>query len=151
MLQRLQRQFGRGRGRPHDPRDRHGPRPVPRTRRRGPHQSPLAQPFLLAREGGHCRFLGPELGCTVYTGRPNACRLYPHFVVFVDDATGKVTTPSPGDARRALNALLAGQPLSPVPLLLGHAECPGFTGNPLAGASWRTLLEVTYQLQYEGL
>lgn len=112
---------------------------------------PLAQPFLLAREGGHCRFLGPELGCTVYTGRPNACRLYPHFVVFVDDATGKVTTPPPGDARRALDALLAGQPLSPVPLLLGHAECPGFTGDPLPLASWRTLLEVTYQLQYEGL
>jgi Fe-S-cluster containining protein len=112
---------------------------------------PLAQPFLLAREGGHCRFLGPELDCTVYSGRPNACRLYPHFVVFVDAATGKVTTPAPGNARPAVEALLAGQSSSPVPLLLGHVECPGFTGDPLPEASWRALLEATYQLQYEEL
>jgi Fe-S-cluster containining protein len=110
---------------------------------------PLAQPFLLAREGGRCRFLGPELGCTVYSGRPNACRLYPHFVVFVDAGTGKVSTPAPADARRAIDALLAGQAASPVPLLLGHIECPGFTGDPLPEASWRALLEATYQLQYE--
>lgn len=110
---------------------------------------PLAQPFLLAREGGHCRFLGPDLDCTVYSGRPNACRLYPHFVVFVDAATGKVTTPSPGDGRRAVDALLAGELSSPVPLLLGHVECPGFTGDPLPEASWRALLEATYQLQHE--
>lgn len=110
---------------------------------------PLAQPFLLAREGGHCRFLGPELGCTVYSGRPNACRLYPHFVVFVDAGTGKVTTPAPADARRAVDALLAGQAASPVPLLLGHVECPGFTGDPLSEVAWRDLLAATYQLQYE--
>lgn len=112
---------------------------------------PLAQPFLLAREGGHCRFLGPELDCTVYSGRPNACRLYPHFVVFVDAATGKVTTPPLGDGRRAIDALLAGQSSSFVPLLLGHVECPGFTGGPLPEASWRALLEATYHLQYEEL
>lgn len=112
---------------------------------------PLAQPFLLAREGGHCRFLGPELGCTIYAGRPNACRLYPHFVIFLDTATGKVTTPPLEDGRRAVDALLAGQSSSPVPLLLGHVECPGFIGDPLPEASWRTLLEATYQLQYEEL
>lgn len=112
---------------------------------------PLVQPYLLAREGGHCRFLGAELDCTVYPGRPNACRLYPHFVVFVDSATGKVTTPDPGDGRRAVDALLAGEPSSPVPLLLGHVECPGFTGDPLPEASWRALLGATYQLQYEEL
>jgi hypothetical protein len=112
---------------------------------------PLAQPFLLAREDGHCRFLGAELDCTVYAGRPNACRLYPHFVVFFDVATGRVTTPPPGVGRRAVDALVAGQSSSPVPLLLGHVECPGFTGAPLSEASWRALLETTYQLQYEEL
>jgi Fe-S-cluster containining protein len=110
---------------------------------------PLAQPFLLARTGGHCRFLGQDLGCTVYAGRPNACRLYPHFVVYVDPATGKVTTPPPGDARRAVEALLAGETPSPVPLLLGHVECPGFTGAPLSEPAWQWLLQATCQLQYE--
>jgi len=111
---------------------------------------PLAQPFLLPRRRP-LPFPRPRARCTVYTGRPNACRLYPHFVVFVDAATGKVTTPPPGAGRRAVDALLAGQSSSFVPLLLGHVECPGFTGDPLPEASWRTLLEATYHLQYEEL
>jgi Fe-S-cluster containining protein len=112
---------------------------------------PLAQPYLLAREGGRCRFLGPDLGCTVYHARPSACRLYPYFVVFVDAATGKVTALPRGEARRAIDSLLAGQAPSPVPLLLGHVECPGFTGAPLPDAAWCDLLATTHQLQYEEL
>lgn len=110
---------------------------------------PLAQPFLLARDDGHCRFLGPALACTVYPGRPNACRLYPHFVVYIDPVAGRVTTPSPGEALRAVEALLAGEALSPVPLLLGHVECPGFTGEALSDSAWRELLRATCQLQYQ--
>lgn len=110
---------------------------------------PLAQPYLLAREGGHCRFLGADLGCTVYSGRPNACRLYPHFVVFFDPGAGKMTTPQPAEARTAVETLLSGEPPPFVPLLLGHVECPGFIGEPLSEAAWRSLLAATCQLQYE--
>jgi Fe-S-cluster containining protein len=56
---------------------------------------PMAQPYLLARSEGHCKMLGEHLGCTTYEGRPNACRLYPHFVVFWDEEAGRArTTPS---------------------------------------------------------
>lgn len=110
---------------------------------------PLAQPFLLARSEGRCRFLGRDLGCTVYAGRPNACRLYPHFVVFVDAERGRVTTPSLPAGRASIESALAGAASSPVPLLLGHVECPGFTGESLSESDWRALLAATYQLQYE--
>jgi Fe-S-cluster containining protein len=116
---------------------------------REPIALPLAQPFLLARSGGHCRFLGEDLGCTVYAGRPNACRLYPHFVVFVDVERGRVAAPSPADGRASIQSALASAASNPVPLLLGHVECPGFTGEPLTVSDWRDLLAATYQLQYE--
>lgn len=109
---------------------------------------PLAQPFLLARREGRCQFLGADLGCTVYAGRPNACRLYPHFVVFVDRERGRVRAPSPPDGRASIESALAGIASNPVPLLLGHVECPGFTGAPLPESHWQALLSDTYQLQY---
>jgi len=112
---------------------------------------PLAQPYLLARERGHCRFLGEDLGCTVYSGRPNACRLYPHFVVFIDSATLRVTTPSGSLAREMLAAFLAGEQPALTPLLLGHVECPGFTGPPLNLEEWSALMRSTCALQYEHL
>jgi len=112
---------------------------------------PLAQPFLLAREGGHCRFLGLDLACTVYAGRPNACRLYPHFVVFVDPSTGRVTTPPAALARAHVASALSGTVPPAIPLLLGHVECPGFTGPPLSADGWAALLDRTASLQHEHL
>lgn len=110
---------------------------------------PLAQPYLLARQGGHCQFLGEELGCTVYTGRPNACRLYPHFVVFWDERQHRpLFTPTAG-GEAAVRTVLEGGVGAPLPLLLGHSECPGFTGPPLGETAWRELLRETYQLQFE--
>jgi len=35
-----------------------------------------------------------------------------------------------------------------VPLLLGHIECPGFTGPPISEPQWRALFDSTCQLQY---
>lgn len=110
---------------------------------------PLAQPYLLARREGQCRFLGDHLGCTVYAGRPNACRLYPHFVVFWDEAERRPLFAPRGDVGRSVTSVLEGDVAAPLPLLLGHSECPGFTGPPLGEAAWRALLRETYQLQFE--
>ena len=109
---------------------------------------PMAQPYLLAREDNHCKMLTPELGCGAYNGRPNACRLYPHFVVFWDVETGRaLTTPSKRCAA-SFEAARKGNLYGPVPLLLGHSECPGFTGEPLATDDWDQIFASTYQLQY---
>ncbi len=109
---------------------------------------PMAQPYLLARSEGQCRFLGAELGCSVYHGRPNACRLYPHFVVFWDaDEKRPIYGHQPGSGE-AVAAVLRGEAAAPLPLLLGHSECPGFTGPVLDGAAWRELLVETYHLQF---
>jgi Fe-S-cluster containining protein len=53
---------------------------------------PMAEPYLLARQDNHCKMLSPELGCSAYHGRPNACRLYPHFVVFWDTVEHRAVT-----------------------------------------------------------
>ncbi|MGD9933448.1 MAG: hypothetical protein AB7T37_06990, partial [Dehalococcoidia bacterium] len=34
------------------------------------------------------------------------------------------------------------------PLLVGHSECPGFTGPPLGSDAWRDILVSTAALQY---
>lgn len=109
---------------------------------------PMAQPFLLARKDNHCKMLSPELGCTVYHGRPNACRLYPHFVVFWDAAAGRARTVPSKRCAAAFEAALKGKLYGPVPLLLGHTECPGFTGEPIGEDDWDALFRATYQLQY---
>ena len=54
---------------------------------------PLATPFVLGREEGHCVFLSEELSCEQYDARPSACRSYPHQVVFVDSASGRAAQP----------------------------------------------------------
>lgn len=106
---------------------------------------PLAQPFLLARSDNRCRMLGDDLACTQYHGRPNACRLYPHFVVFIDEAASRPVTADLDGIVRSFESPSEGPY---VPLLLRHVECPGFTGAPMARTEWETLFRDTYQLQY---
>lgn len=106
-----------------------------------PIRLPLAQPYVLARDGGRCRFLGESLACTVYSGRPDACRLYPHFIVFWDEAAARPRTPAIGPGYPP--ALPEGL----VPLLIGHGDCPGFTGPPLGASSWEALFRQTLALQ----
>ncbi len=46
---------------------------------------PLAQPYLLARTEARCSMLGDNLGCTQYAGRPDACRMFPYQLLFIDE------------------------------------------------------------------
>ncbi|MEX2080377.1 MAG: YkgJ family cysteine cluster protein [Dehalococcoidia bacterium] len=110
---------------------------------------PLVQPFLLSRTDNHCTLLSPERDCTVYEGRPNACRIYPHQVVFVNHETSRPLTPAQSVARESVRAVTLGRLPRPVPLLLRHVECPGFTGPPLESESWLELLISTLDLQLE--
>lgn len=109
---------------------------------------PMAQPYLLARSEGHCKMLTTDLGCGAYEGRPNACRLYPYFVVFWDTDSARAHTNPSKRTGAAFEAAMKGNRFGPLPLLLGHNECPGFTGEPLSESAWWSLLERTYHLQY---
>jgi hypothetical protein len=114
-----------------------------------PIRLPLAHPYLLARQENHCRMLGSDLGCTQYHGRPDACRLYPHFVVFIDPATGRPVHDPPESATATVEAVAAGgYAAGLVPLLLRHFECPGFTGPPMSFTDWNRLLLDTFRMQY---
>jgi Fe-S-cluster containining protein len=106
-----------------------------------PIRLPLGQPYLLARDDGRCRFLLPEHHCGVYQARPTACRLYPHFVVYwnLESARPAYQDPPPLDGAAAEGPV--------VPLLLGHDDCPGFTGPPLGPAAWLELLREIDHLQ----
>jgi len=115
---------------------------------RQPVTLPMVQPFLLARADNHCKMLGKDLRCTTYHGRPNACRLYPHFVVFWDAEAEKARTTPSRRAAASFDAASKGKLYGLVPVLLGHVECPGFTGPPIAEAEWFELFRTTYQLQY---
>ena len=111
---------------------------------------PMAQPYLLKRAENHCAQLSPNLTCGEYEGRPNACRLYPHFVIFVDEQTGRPVSGDPSGMLRSIQPLLTGRPFHPyVPLLVRHIECPGFTGPPMDETAWRTLFAETARLQSE--
>jgi Fe-S-cluster containining protein len=110
---------------------------------------PLAQPYLLARENGTCGLLGNDLRCGQYEGRPDACRLYPHFVIVIRTSVIKPIYSDVLTIQTAAEAAAAGAPAAEyVPLLLRHMECPGFTGPPLAEDEWRALLLETVRLQY---
>jgi Fe-S-cluster containining protein len=113
-----------------------------------PVRLPLVQPYLLARAANRCALLGEDLRCTRYNGRPDACRLYPHFVVAFDlEITKPVRSARlslPGLVDRALAGRLEG-PV--VPMLLRHVECPGFTGAPLGPTAWEQLFRATAALQ----
>ena len=105
---------------------------------------PLATPFVLGRRDGRCVFLDAELACEQYEARPSPCRSYPHQVVFVDAGSGRPARPSPEEARRAVEAVIAGRPAGgATPLLLRHDQCPGFTGPPTTEAEWAALLRET--------
>ena len=110
---------------------------------------PLAQPFVLGRAHGTCVFLGEDMGCRQYTGRPNACRLYPHFALFVDRETGKPTYGDTPAIARSLDAWLSGRSDGLVPVLMRHLDCPGFGGDrPLAESEWLSILTQTARIQY---
>ncbi len=115
-----------------------------------PIRLPLLQPYLLSRTDGGCSLLAHEELCGAYEGRPDACRLYPHFVIAIDETTGRPVHGDPDTIEAAVRVAL-GEPAPPsplVPLLLRHLECPGFTGPPLPEAAWRTLLADTFRLQF---
>ena len=111
---------------------------------------PLAQPYLLARREGTCALLGPDLRCGQYHGRPDACRLYPHFVIVMRSEDAKPIYSDVANVRAASAASVTGESHQGfVPLLLRHLECPGFTGPPLSEAEWRELIMETTRLQYD--
>lgn len=107
---------------------------------------PLADPYVLTREGGHCAHLGPGLGCSLYEGRPSACRLYPHQVILLDPETARPS--SAVDPAACVESLLAGAALDVVPILVRHLPCPGFTAAPLSDGAWAALLRETVALQF---
>ncbi|MCK9517708.1 MAG: YkgJ family cysteine cluster protein [Dehalococcoidia bacterium] len=110
---------------------------------------PLAQPYLLARDEGRCALLGDDLRCSQYHGRPEACRLYPHFVIFLNETTGRPVHGELREMSASMRMLLEGEQPEPyLPLLLRHIECPGFTGPPLPADAWHQLAEETFRLQY---
>ena len=112
---------------------------------------PLASPFVLGRREGHCVFLDDELTCEQYDARPDACRSYPHQVVFVDAASGRAVQPSREAGMRAVEAVAGGRAAEgAVPLLLRHDQCPGFTGAPSTEEAWAGLLRETFALSQRG-
>ncbi len=114
---------------------------------------PLAQPYLLARADGACKLLGEQLLCGQYEGRPDACRQYPHHVLFIDTDEAK---PVYGDLPRMAEAMSwfedgdANEPAC-VPILVRHLDCPGFDGEPLPADDWLALIHETTYLQYAQL
>jgi Fe-S-cluster containining protein len=113
-----------------------------------PIRLPLAQPFLLRRRENRCAQLRADLSCEQYEGRPNACRLYPHFVLVFDPKSERPVHADEDAIRAAVTASMTGAEAACVALLLRHIECPGFTGPPMTDAAWQRLFEETYRLQY---
>ena len=110
---------------------------------------PLAQPYVLARAEGTCVFLATDMSCRNYEGRPNACRMYPHFVLFVDPDTGRPTYGDTEAIRKSFAAWLDGREGNLVPVLMRHRACPGFEGaRRLEEQEWREILRGTARIQY---
>jgi len=110
---------------------------------------PLAQPYILARRDGKCALLGDDLRCSQYEGRPESCRLYPHFIIFLNEETGRPVYSELDAMTASIRAVVNGEDPGPlVPLLLRHLECPGFDGEPIAEDAWVALARETFQLQY---
>ncbi len=115
----------------------------------GPLALPLAQPYVLARAHNTCVFLGEDMACQQYEGRPNACRLYPHFVLFVDADTGNPTYGDIAAIGDSFRDSLAGRPSHLVPVLMRHIACPGFEGDRLLPEDeWFNILRETARIQY---
>lgn len=117
----------------------------------GPVILPLSEPYVLARGNGACKFLAPDGCCTQYAARPTACRLYPYEVVLVEEPSGRLLSPSPERLHAALEAFSEGEPTSIVPVLLRHADCPGFLDAPLGVETWRRLFRDVLEMQYQRL
>jgi Fe-S-cluster containining protein len=110
---------------------------------------PIAQPYVLTRAGGTCVFLQDDMGCGVYEGRPNACRLYPHFVLLVDPGTGRPTYGEVSAITASMAAWLSDSRHPLVPVLTRHRACPGFEGGRiLAEGEWLAILRETARIQY---
>lgn len=109
---------------------------------------PLAQPWVLARAEATCVFLKSDLACGQYEGRPNACRLYPHFVLFVDPSSGRPVYGDVSAIEESFARWLGGEPGTLVPVLTRHLACPGFGGPPLPEDEWRQILLSTARIQY---
>lgn len=108
---------------------------------------PLAEPYLLARSGGACKFLASDGRCQQYDARPSACRLYPFQALLVDEGAARIVSPSARRLRDAF-AALDGVGSGVVPVLIRHRACPGFVAEPLGEARWRELLRSVMELQY---
>jgi Fe-S-cluster containining protein len=115
---------------------------------------PSNRPYHLSRTAdGACALLGDDLFCSQYEGRPDACRVYPHYVFFFDSASERPAIAESPEQREAMERLVSGgggpgdQELLPV--LLRHGACPGFTGPALGREEWLALVQATFQLQYE--
>ena len=113
-----------------------------------PIRLPLAQPYLLRRENNRCAQLREDLGCSQYEGRPNACRLYPHFVLVFEPKTRRPIHADLAAITDAVDAAISDRMAHHAALLLRHVECPGFTGPPMSENDWRTLFQETFRLQY---
>jgi Fe-S-cluster containining protein len=110
---------------------------------------PLAQPYLLARSEGRCSMLGGDLACAQYEARPDACRLFPYQILFVDDAQHRSVRPSAEEQATAITELLKGEMSAGVAaFLVGHTQCPGFTAAPLSRADWEGLVRRIHGLQF---
>jgi len=113
---------------------------------------PMAQPYVLRRENSRCAFLGDDLRCTQYHGRPDACRLYPYFILVIDREAARPVYADRDKIQGAVAAFARNDTAHPfLPILVQHSECPGFTGPPMSEADWHTLFETTYDLQYGSL
>ena len=110
---------------------------------------PLAQPYLLARRDGACALLGEHMLCGQYEGRPDACRLYPHFILAFDGPTMRPLHDDLPRIRAAVARLDDGAFDAHTPaVLVRHLQCPGFGGPSLPEHEWRSLLRETLALQY---
>lgn len=110
-----------------------------------PLRLPLVDPYVLARRDGGCAHLGGDDTCTVYDGRPSACRLYPHQILFFDDSGRPAAVRDP---HAAVEALLNGEPGGVTPVLVRHLPCPGFTGPPLSARAWAALAREVAAVQF---
>ena len=110
---------------------------------------PLARPYLLARSDGSCSMLGGDLSCTEYEARPDACRLFPYQILFVDAGQHRNVRPSAEERVAAVAVMLGGGAGGDVnAFLVGHTACPGFTASPLSGGDWEGLVRRIYGMQF---
>ena len=106
---------------------------------------------LLTQPRGACSFLGDDLACGVYEGRPEGCVQYPYLLLFVPrEGAPLVTARGPSEELdTAIEAAAGGSPQESghVPLLLRDLACPGFTEEPLTFEQYADLLRNLRRLE----